>query len=68
MPTRKASWAMAIWTAFMGVAIFAAALGIGDNWLNGAIGLSLLGLLWLIGLAPLWVIWYLSRPKRDALR
>jgi len=61
------------------VAIIAAALGIGqdcvglsgselsscqtDAWLRGAIGLGLLGLLWLIGFIPLWLIWRASRPR-----
>ena len=62
MPRRKASWAIAIWTAFMAVATFAAALGI-EDWRNGLIGLTLLGFLWFVGFIPLWIIWYLSRPK-----
>ena len=62
VPTRKASWAIAIWTAFMAIAIFAAALGI-EDWLNGAIGLTLLGLLWFVGFVPLWIVWHLTRPK-----
>ncbi len=82
MPTRKASWAIAIWTAAMGVAIVAAALGIGedcaalagaelsscqgDAWLRGSIGLALLGFLWLIGFVPLWIIWRASRPGQAA--
>lgn len=82
MPTRKASWAIAIWTAAMGVAIVAAALGIGedcaglvgsefsscqtDAWLRGSIGLALLGFLWLLGFVPLWIIWRASRPRQVA--
>jgi hypothetical protein len=65
MPTRKASWAIAIWTVFMAIAIFAAALGIGEDWLNGAIGLALLAFLWFVGFVPLGIVWYLSRPKPD---
>lgn len=63
MPRRKASWAIAIWTAFMAIAIFAAALGIGEDWLNGAVGLTLLGFLWFVGFIPLWIVWSLTRPK-----
>jgi hypothetical protein len=63
VPRRKASWAIAIWTVFMAIAIFAAALGIGEDWLNGAIGLMLLGFLWFVGFVSLWIVWYLSRPK-----
>jgi hypothetical protein len=63
VPKRKASWAIAIWTAFMAIAIFAAALGIGEDWLNGAVGLTLLGVLWFVGFVPLWIVWSLSRPK-----
>lgn len=78
MPTRKASWAIAIWTIFMGVAIVAAATGIGqdcaglggselsscqtDAWGRGITGLGLLGFLWFVGLVPLWMIWRASRP------
>ena len=62
VPTRKASWAIAIWTAFMAIAIVAAALGI-EDWRNGAIGLTLLGLLWFVGFVPLWFVWHLTRPK-----
>jgi hypothetical protein len=47
----------------MAIAIFAAALGIGDEWLNGLVGLTLLGFLWFVGFVPLWIIWSLSRPK-----
>lgn len=77
MPTRWSTWAIAIWTAFMGVAIVAAALGIGqdcvglsgselsscqtDAWLRGAVGLGLLALLWFIVFVPLRLI---SRQKR----
>jgi hypothetical protein len=82
MPTRKASWAIAIWTILMGVAIVAAALGIGqdcaglvgselsscqtDAWLRGVTGLALLGFLWLVGFVPLWLIWRASRPTQAA--
>ena len=61
MPTRKASWAIAIWTVAMGVALLAAASGIGQDcgglaggelsscqasaWGRGIIGLGLLGFL-----------------------
>ena len=82
MPTRKASWAIAIWTVAMGVAIVAAATGIGqdcaglagtelsscrtDAWGRGIIGLALLGFLWFVGFVPLWMIWRASRPRRAA--
>jgi hypothetical protein len=82
MPTRKASWAIVIWTSAMGVAIVAAALGIGqdcagllgaqlsscqgDAWGRGVIGLALLGLLWFVGFVPLWMIWRASRPSETA--
>lgn len=81
MPNRKASWAIAIWTALMALAILAAALGIGadcvglpgsegsacraDAWVNGAVGLGLLGFLWFLGFVPLWIVWYRSRPKEN---
>ncbi len=80
MPTRKATWAIVIWTAFMAVAILAAALGLsnlgvglaggqlsacqGDAWARGGIGLMLLVILWLVVVAPLGLIWYASRPKQ----
>ena len=82
MPTRKASWAIAIWTVFMGVAIVAAATGIGqdcaglagselsscqnDAWFRGGTGLALLGFLWFVGFVPLWMIWRASRPREAA--
>lgn len=82
MPTRKASWAIAIWTALMGVAILAAATGIGqdcvgmaggelsscraDAWGRGIVGLGLLGFLWFVGFVPLWMIWRASRPREAA--
>ena len=82
MPTRKASWAIAIWTVAMGVALLAAASGIGqdcgglaggelsscqaDAWGRGFIGLGLLGFLWFLGFVPLWMIWRASAPEGKA--
>ena len=80
MPTRKASWAIVIWTVAMGVAILAAATGIGgdcaglsdgalttcqaDAWGRGIIGLALLAFLWFVGFLPLYYIWRASRPRQ----
>jgi hypothetical protein len=81
MPTRKATWAILLWTGFMGVGIFAAALGIGgdcaglsgsdlgacqaDAWVRGVIGLALLLVLWFVGFVPLAIVWFVSRPKEN---
>ena len=82
MPTRKASWAIAIWTAAMAVAILAAATGIGqdcaglagaqlsscqsDAWGRGIIGLGLLVLIWFLVFLPLWGIWRATQPRQSA--
>jgi len=81
MPTRKASWAIFIWTGFMALGIAAAALGIGGEcrgltggefaaceaaaWVRGNVGLFLLVILWLVGLVPLAFVWSVTRPKGD---
>jgi hypothetical protein len=79
---RKSTWAIAIWTGAMGVAILTAASGIGqdcagftggeltscqaDAWGRGIIGLALLGLLWFVVFVPLWFVWRASRPNQAA--
>jgi hypothetical protein len=81
MPTRKATWAILVWTAFMGIGMFAAALGIGGDcvgltgselascqagaWVRGGIGLALLLFLWFVGFVPLAIVWFVSRPKEN---
>ena len=83
MPTRRTTWAITIWTVFMAVGILAAALGIGGDcagltgselgacqsaaWIRGGIGLTLLFILWLVGLLPLAVLWLVSRPKENVV-
>jgi hypothetical protein len=79
MVNRVATWAIAIWTAFMAVGSFAAFLGIGgdcagltgsdgsacqaDAWIRGGIGLALLVFLWFIVALPLALVWFLTRPN-----
>jgi hypothetical protein len=81
MPTRKATWAILIWTAFMGVGILGAASGIGrdcvgltgselsaceaDAWIRGGIGIALLLFLWFVVFLPLAIVWFASRPKEN---
>jgi hypothetical protein len=81
MPRRKATWAILAWTAFMGVGMFAPALGIGGDcvsltgndvaacqanaWVRGGIGLALLLFLWFVGFVPLASVWFLSRSKEN---
>jgi hypothetical protein len=83
MPTRKATWAIVIWTVLMAIGILAAALGIGGDcggltgsefgacqsaaWIRGGIGLTLLFILWFVGLVPLAIIWFVSRPKENVV-
>lgn len=73
---------LVIWSIGMAVAIFAAFLGIGSDcvglsgselndcqasaWARGGIGLLLLGFLWLIFAAPLFLARYLTRPREPA--
>jgi hypothetical protein len=70
---------LAIWTALMGIGILAAFLGIGGDctgqpggelasclssaWIRGGVGLMLLGFLWFVIAAPLWVLYTHTRPK-----
>ena len=79
MGHRVATWAILIWSAFMGVGILLAFLGIGgdcaglvgseladcqaDAWARGGIGLGLLVVLWLVVAFPFGIWWFVSRPK-----
>ena len=79
MAHRIATWVFLIWTVLMAVGIVLAFSGIGgdcagltgaelsdcqsDAWGRGTIGLGLLGLLWLIGAAPVGIVWWVTRPK-----
>jgi hypothetical protein len=82
MGHRVATWAIAIWTGFMALAIFGAFLGIGgdcvgltgsdlsacqaDAWARGGVGLGLLVFLWFVVVAPLAIWWFFTRPKGSA--
>lgn len=78
MVYRIVSWLVFIWTLLMGLGIFLAFLGIGDDctgtgtalsecqaaaWDRGIVGLGLLLLLWFVVAAPLWIVRRMNRPK-----
>jgi hypothetical protein len=79
MGNRVTMWLLVIWTVGMAAAILAAYGGIGgdcsglvggaydacrsDALSRGAVGLLLLGVLWLVVAAPIWFIWNRSRSR-----
>ena len=72
MRFRKASWALIIWTVFVWIATFAQRSSakcylspvttdcgslVNVIWLLGLI-------IWVLGVIPIAIVWYLSQPKR----
>jgi hypothetical protein len=83
MAHRTVTWAVLIWTAAMALGMLGAFLGIGGDcaglagteltaceasaWARGAVGLTLLVLLWLLIAAPLAIAWSRTRPKENVI-
>ena len=58
---RKATWALAIFTALMGVWI------VTGTAIGGGIGVTFIVILWFIGFVVLGVVWLMSQPKNNVL-
>jgi hypothetical protein len=72
MRFRKASWALIIWTVFVWIATFAGRSSIKCYFSPvttdcGQWGVNLVWLLgliiWVLGVIPIAIVWYLSRPE-----